>query len=259
MTDFDLPRLGFLGTGTIAAAMVEGFSAGDRPFPIEVSPRNAGRSQALERRWPNVRRCASNQEVVDRADWVFVGLRPPVVPEVLPGLRFRPDQTVVALFPFIHLDRARELVRPAVRVFKALPLPGAARHLGQVPYLPEDPEVAAVLGRLGEPMPMASETELYRLWAITGLISTFYAQMQTLQAWCAAHGARPEAARAYTASMLAAVTGMADGAEPFDHLAAEAATPGGLNEMALGMLRGGTFFRDLETALDAILARLDGK
>jgi hypothetical protein len=59
--------------------------------------------------------------------------------------------------------------------------------------------------------------------------------------------------------MLASVTGMADGTEPFDHLAAEAATPGGLNELALGMMRGGTFFRDLETALDAILARLDGK
>jgi pyrroline-5-carboxylate reductase len=259
MTHPDLPRLGFLGTGTIAGAMVEGFSTCARPFPIVVSPRNARRSQALAARWSNVRRCGSNQEVLDQAEVVFVALRPPVVPDVLPGLAFRPDHTVVALFPIVHLDRARALVQPAARVFKALPLPGAARHLGQIPYFPEDGVLAALLGHLGEPMPVQSEAEFYRLWAITGLLSTFYAQMQTLQAWCAAHGARPEAARAYTASMMAAMTGMAGGTEPFEALAAEAATPGGLNEMALAMMRTGSGFRDLEAALDAILARLDGE
>jgi pyrroline-5-carboxylate reductase len=251
------PRLGFLGVGNIAGAMVEGFSTCADPCPIVLSPRNPVRSASLAGQWSNVRRAGSNQEVLDDSELVFVALRPPVVPEVLPGLRFRPDHTVVTLFPFIHLAQVLALVRPVTRVFKALPLPGVARHLGQVPYFPDDGPVAAVLASLGEPVPMRSEAELYRLWAITGLISTFYSMMQTLQTWCVEGGAQPRIARSYTAAMMASVVRMADGEVPFEDLAREAATPGGLNEMALRMLQGGAAFTDLEAALDAILARLE--
>jgi hypothetical protein len=41
----------------------------------------------------------------------------------------------------------------------------------------------------------------------------------------------------------------------FADLAREAATPGGLNEMALKLIEGGSTFPDLRRALDAILAR----
>ncbi len=68
---------------------------------------------------------------------------------------------------------------------------------------------------------------------------------------------QPGVAQAYLVGMMAALTRMAEGGEPLDGLAREAATPGGLNEMALARLRGGTLFPDLEAALDAILARIE--
>ena len=59
------------------------------------------------------------------------------------------------------------------------------------------------------------------------------------------------------ASMYACLASLAErkAGVGFDALAREAATPGGLNEMALEMIEAGTTFPDLRRALDAILAR----
>ncbi len=256
MTPTPFPRLGFLGTGKIAGAMVEGFGGAPQPPPIVVSPRGEARSLALARRWPNVARAGDNQEVLDRSDLVFLALRPPVAPEVVPGLRFRADHTVVALFPGLPLDRVGAWVRPAVRVFKALPLPSAARRFGPVLYFPEDPGLAQVLGCLGEPLATTGLDELNRLWAATGLLSPFFALLQAGQDWCVGGGARPGFAGAYLAAMVAAMARMAEGGAAFGDLAAEAATPGGLNEMTLGRMRDSALMPGLEAALEAVMDRL---
>lgn len=72
-----------------------------------------------------------------------------------------------------------------------------------------------------------------------------------------AGGADAETAKRYTASMYASLADLAEGkvGVGFDSLAREAATPGGLNEMALKMLQEGSTFPDLRRALDAILER----
>lgn len=249
--------LGFLGTGRIAAAMVEGLCASPEPARIVLSPRNEDRSRQLAERWPTVERAASNQEVLDRAGLVVVALRPPVAAEVLGGLRFRQGQAVLAVVPDLTVVRGRELVQPAAPFVRALPLPSVARRLGPIPYYPADPAVEALLGRLGQPQAVASEAELHRLWTVTGLISSHYAQLAAIQAWCARAGTRPELARDYLLAMAGALDRMAEGGADLDDLAREAATPGGLNEMALGMLRAGSLFPDLDAALDAILARIE--
>lgn len=255
MLDSTLPRLGFLGTGNIASAVVEGFSTCARPPAITVSPRNEAKSRGLAERWPNVHRAGSNQEVLDGTDLVFIALRPALAPEVLPGLHFRPDQTIVSLIPLVTRAGMQALVQPASRVFKALPLPYVARHLGQIPYFPPDAETASLLANLCEPLPVQSERELHRLWAITGLISLFYALLEATRAWSVGHGAGEDVSKRYTASMFASLARLAEEGEPFDILAAEAATPGGLNEMALRMMKEGSMFTDHAAALDAILAR----
>jgi pyrroline-5-carboxylate reductase len=106
-------------------------------------------------------------------------------------------------------------------------------------------------------MPVPTERELHLLWAVTGLISPFYAQMEAVQGWCVAAGADPEAAKRYTASMYASLASLAEQrtGTGFRELAREAATPGGMNEMALGMTGRGSALPDLRDALDAILER----
>jgi len=250
-------QLGFIGTGNIASAVVEGFCTAGAPCRILVSPRSEAKGRELAGRFPQVRRAGSNQEVLDRCDLVVLALRPGAAAEALPALRFRPAHTVLSLIAVIPRAELAGLVRPAGRVFKVLPLPYVARHLGLVPFHPADPGVAEVLRRLGEPLPVRDERELHLLWAITGLISPFYALMETVQGWAAAGGADPELGRRYTASMYASLASLAEhkpGAA-FGELAREAATPGGLNELALELARAGSTYPDLVRSLDAILAR----
>ncbi|MEV5301791.1 NAD(P)-binding domain-containing protein [Amycolatopsis methanolica] len=72
-------RYGFVGAGEITAAIVEGLSTGDDPPEVFLSPRGRAVSAALAERFPNVRVCASNQEVLDHAPVVVLGV--PVYPE----------------------------------------------------------------------------------------------------------------------------------------------------------------------------------
>ena len=64
-------RIGVLGTGTIATAVVRGI-AGDG-HQISVSERSAENSAALAAEFGNVT-VADNQAVLDRSDVVFLGL-----------------------------------------------------------------------------------------------------------------------------------------------------------------------------------------
>jgi pyrroline-5-carboxylate reductase len=257
MTTPATPRLGFIGTGNIVSAVVEGFCTSGNPCQILVSPRNEQKGRNLAARFSQVTRAGSNQEVLDHSDVVLLGVRAGIAPELLEHLRFREDHTVLSFIPVIPLGTLAGLVRMVRRVFKVLPLPYAAKHLGLVPFFPADPAVADLLGSLGEPMPVRDERELHLLWAMTGLISPFYAHLELIRAWCAAGGADPAVSKRYTASMYASLAGLAESPDSGDFaaLAQEAATPGGMNEMAMRMTREGTTYLDLRRSLDAILER----
>ena len=64
-------RLGFVGTGTIAAAMVEGLGGG-----AVLSPRGAVVAADLSRRFPGVTVADSNQAVLDQSDMVVLAMWP---------------------------------------------------------------------------------------------------------------------------------------------------------------------------------------
>mmetsp|Transcript_5072 Transcript_5072/g.10390 ORF Transcript_5072/g.10390 Transcript_5072/m.10390 type:complete len:80 (-) Transcript_5072:42-281(-) len=72
-----MPTLGFVGCGAIAEAVVRGLcTIPDVSFrdklSIILSPRSAEKSSALAAEFGMCSRAETNQEVVDRADWVFV-------------------------------------------------------------------------------------------------------------------------------------------------------------------------------------------
>ena len=66
-------RIGFIGTGTIAGAMVEGLSGLSAPPEIIVSPRSETISTRLAARFANVRRAGANAEAA-AADIVVLGI-----------------------------------------------------------------------------------------------------------------------------------------------------------------------------------------
>lgn len=253
-----LDRIGFVGIGNIASAVIEAVvtTPGQAPHVL-LSPRNTAKSAALAKRFPTVTVSESNQAVLDGCGTVILSLRPQVVAEVLRPLRFGVHHTVVSLIP-VPVSTLTPLLGPARRVLRALLLPTCVQRLQSVPYWPETPDVHGLLESLGPPLPLGEERELDILWASTAVISAFYVFLETVSTWMTERGVAPATAVEYLASMGHALGRLAlsGGADRFARLAAEAATPGGLNEQVVGMLRAGGTYADLREALDAVLARI---
>ncbi|SHJ09478.1 pyrroline-5-carboxylate reductase [Shimia gijangensis] len=117
-------RLGVIGTGTIASAVVRGI-AGDG-HQITVSERSASHAAALAAEFDNVS-VADNQTVLDQSDVVFVALMTGVARAVLGSLEFRADQRVITFMGGATLAQADDMVSPATAVAIMMPFPGIAQ------------------------------------------------------------------------------------------------------------------------------------
>src|SRR5262245_11322678 len=104
--------LGFVGTGTITAAMVRGLHRAGFDRPLVLSPRNAELAAKLAAECTNVSIGSSNQDVLDQCETVFIAVTPQVVDEVMAGLRFEPRHRVVSLVATVSMRRLSELVEP---------------------------------------------------------------------------------------------------------------------------------------------------
>lgn len=117
-------RLGVLGTGTIAAAVVRGIASDGHQ--ITVSERNASYAAALASEYENVA-VADNQTVLNQSDVVFLGLMIEVAPEVLGRLVFRAGQRVITFMAGASLAEVNDIVSPATAVAIMMPFPGIAQ------------------------------------------------------------------------------------------------------------------------------------
>jgi len=253
-------RLGFIGTGRISTALVEGFcTTPDPPTTILVSPRNAERAARLAARFPQVTVAKDNQAVLDGCEYVFLALRPPMV-SVLGEVRFRPEQQIISLMPTRPYTQIAEFVEPAKRLAWALPLPSVARHVGPIAVFPGESSVVNLLARVGQTLVAPDLEQLRILWSSTALIAPFYALIDETTQWATVAGADRQIAGPYVAAMFHALAVLAreipDGL--YSNLVADAATPGGFNEQALTQIREHGGYRAFLEALDSILTRLGG-
>jgi pyrroline-5-carboxylate reductase len=92
-------------------------------------------------------------------------------------------------------------------------------------------------------------------------MAPYFALLGRTTDWLAAQGVEAAAGSRYAGAMFhgLSVFGAEAGAEGFDPLTKEHQTPGGLNEQALRELAATGWYDELETVLDNILARLEGR
>ena len=64
-------KIGVIGTGVIASAMVTGFCDWECEHEFVLSPRNAEKSAALAAKYPNVTVAKDNQDVLDNCETVL--------------------------------------------------------------------------------------------------------------------------------------------------------------------------------------------
>lgn len=262
--DEELPRsIGIIGVGTISAAIVRGFCSPGGPSPTPsfvLSPRGAAKSKALAEAFPEaVRIAVSNQEVVDAAECIVLGVLPKQAEQVLAGLKFREGQRVISLVSSLRLQRLRELVDvPGLDCARAVPLPAVAKRRGTSTVMPPRPFARAIFSVLGTCIAVEDEGHLMRMQVATAIMGDFYKRQLTLSHWLAGGGI-PEAQAAELvggiyATVAADGTGK-PGSKTFEELVAEQ-TPGGLNEQLLKEQEADGSYEAMRHSLDGILHRL---
>jgi len=250
--------LGFIGTGTISAALVEGLQSTSVKGPILLSPRNETTAARLAVQFTNVQVALSNQAVLDGSDTVVLAVRPQIAHGVLSELRFRPDHHIISLIPAVTIEYLRARTAPSAAVTRAVPLLSAARRQSPTVVFPADPAVTAMFNELGIAIELDREEEFEAFTTVTAIMSSYFRCAETVTTWLQDNGIAAAKAHAFVAQMLQGLSG-ASAVSPqssFAELTREHQTRGGLNEQVLRSLTNAGVFKEVDPALDGILARL---
>jgi len=257
-----LVKLGFVGTGAITSAIVTGLSSGDGEHgSILLSPRNPGIAADLANRFPNVSVASSNQDVLDSSEMILLAIRPQIALEVISDLRFRPEHRVISVVAGFSFRRVSHLVRPALRVTRAVPLPSVAHRRGPTAIYPPDPIVGGLFSTLGAAIEVEREDEFNALCTATATAASYFAFADTVVSWLVGQGVPPAKARDYIGRIFSELGNTAIDApeRSFKAFASDHATLGGINEQVLAHLVDHGVFEALSAALDAVMRRISGE
>jgi pyrroline-5-carboxylate reductase len=247
-------RLGFIGTGTIAAAMVEGLG-GD----AVLSPRGAAVAADLAARLPGVTVADTNQAVVDQCDVVVLAVRPQVAEAVVRALRFREGQKALSLIAATSGEVIRGWTRIDLPVIRAVPLPFVSARRGVTPIFPADREVAALFDRLGTAVECRTQEEFDLLAVGSALMGSYFGLLETAQGWLVGQGLPEASARTYLSGLFGSLSGVAEASTTaFADLRDEYSTKGGLNEQMFRVFADQGGAEALRAAMTSVLTRARG-
>ena len=248
---------GVLGVGALGAAIVTGLCEDVEDAPdVLLSPRNASTAAGLAGRLPTVTVAHDNQAVVDGASIVILCVRPQIAHAVLSDLRFPADRVVVSAMAGVSVSTLETLVAPATDIARVIPLPSVARRDGITPVHPPNAAAAALFNRLGEAVEVADVAAFEAFSASTATVAAHFAYLNTIARWLEEQAIPAPAATRYVAAMFAGLAEATRSGEPFEQLAREHATAGGINEQFLRELTEHGTFEHVDLGLQRILERL---
>jgi pyrroline-5-carboxylate reductase len=151
-----------------------------------------------------------------------------------------------------------ELVAPAVRIARAVPLPSAAKRLSPTAICPPDPVVFELFAAVGAVFPVEKENEFDAICATTATIASYFKLNETIASWLEQQGVPAPQVRDYIARLFLGVTTSAveSRERSFRSLAATHATAGGINEQFLKYLVEHGILTRVSEALDAVFHRI---
>jgi len=222
-------RIGFIGTGTISAAVIEGLQSLPDAPEVVVSPRSEATSLALAAKFKRVSRAQSNTEVAT-ADIVFLGMRPMHLDEAMAGIDFKTGQIVASMVAGFSLADIKARW-PKAMVCRFIPLPGIARGKGPMATYPAVPEIIKLLSPLGDLFAVSDESKLH-FGGLNSFMSSYYELQRALIDVGTDAGLSDSDARGFVVSLLGMLADTAQRTPDaaFGKLVEEHQTKGGLNE-----------------------------
>ncbi|MCP4328567.1 MAG: NAD(P)-binding domain-containing protein [Alphaproteobacteria bacterium] len=221
--------IGFLGVGDMATYMVEGLCRDRRGDDIVLSPRNAGRAQALADAF-GCRVAASNRDVVEAADVVILAVRPADVTAVVAGLPWRQDQSLISVGAGATLaDLAAAAPADIVR---SMPVSCAAIGESPTAIYPDHAAAHDLFRRLGTVIVLPDEASFGAASVMGAFHGWTYGVIKAATDWVVAQNVPPEQARELVAGMMRGAAGVALAfpETPLDETLERLTTPGGITE-----------------------------
>lgn len=247
-------KVGFLGTGRIAAPMVEALAR--QGHEINVSRRGREVSTDLAERHDNVL-VYDNQGVLDHSEVVVLCLLAATARQELPRLSFSPEHKVISAMAEISLEEIAGMIGETGELCVTIPMPFIHAGGCPLPVHPDSPVLEALFGAENTIIPLESEAALKPHFAATAVSSTIFKELITVRDWLGRHAQGPEAAERYMALLVSGyLNGLPkDGKGRLDEAVEHLATAGGLNAQLLAhMIEAGTM-DSLEAGLEGLVRR----
>ncbi len=250
--------LGFIGTGNIVSDVVTGISKSKISYKkIIISPRNKRKAKHLKKRFKKIFIAKNNQEVIDKSNWIFLGVLPKVGEKILPNLKFKKKQIVISFMSTPNYSRLRKLIEKKSTIVRAIPMPPIRLGKGPIAIFPPNKKVKNFFNKIGTTIEIKNEKLSKNFWAISGTMASFYEILNILSRWLIRKKINKLDAQKYVTLLYSALAELSviNSSKPLKKLVDEQ-TPGGLNWQGVNELKKSGYYKLLEKSLRNIYKRL---
>ena len=249
-------KIGIIGTGIIASAVVTGFCTKKTGHKFFLSPRNAGRAAALAAEFSEVNVCASNQEVIDKAEWIFICLHKKDF-GALSEIKFKREHKVVNMSAEMKLPDLKDVIGETELLVHVIPLPFIVMGSGPLLVYPEIAEVGELFAPVSDVFFAHKQQDAQTFQLVTGLMSAYNMLLNEIVKFSDEQGVEHDVSVKFLCSLFSSLCARAANTPNCNLVElAHEMTPGGYNEQAMNELQGNGAIGAWRTALDRLHVRL---
>jgi len=250
-------KIGIIGTGVIATAIVTGFCTKKTGHEFFLSPRNASTASTLAATFSEAKVCASNQDVLDKADWVFICLQKASF-GVLQELSFKKQHKVINIAAEMRLPILRETIGETALLAHVIPLPVITEGYGPILVYPEIKEVGDLFAPVGTVHFAKTQSDVHTLQIVTGIMSPYNMLLSEIVKYSDDQGIDHDVSVGFLCSLFNSLCTRASNIKNCDLVElANEMTPGGYNEQSMNELMNNGSIKAWRTALNNLHERLN--
>ena len=252
-------KLGFIGVGKIATSVIEGiFNSKINIKEIILSPKNKQNTNSLRNKFKKIKIAKSNQDVLDRSNWVVLSVTPKVGKQILKKLKFQKNHIVLNFISTIHNQELKKIIFPAKQIFKIAPLPMIKYNLGPIIIYPKNKTIENFFSKLGKVISTSNEKENKKLWVMTSFMATYFEIFNTAHKWFLRKGINKNKSMEYLIHLFKALNNetIKNSNYSMDKMIKEFQTKGGINEELLNKAKKSGVFKNLNKGFDKIYNRV---
>ena len=252
-------NLGFIGTGEITKAVVEGITKSKIKYrKIYLSKRNNIISKYLKKLNKKVNIVSDNQTIIDKSNWIFLAVTPTVGKIILKNLKFNSNKTIISFISTIKMEQLKKMVKTKATIVRAIPLPPISMMKGPIPIYPKNKKVKLFFNKIGDCIEISNEKSSLNFWSISSLMAPYFQLLSETSSWLQKKGMSRTSSQLYITSLFYSLSKVAvsKSKKDLNLLVKNSQTPKGLNEQSLRFLKKEGYYKKLNTSLDKIYKRL---